>query len=493
MLNIFFIYPNTLFKNIKKYLKNIDKIFIIEEPHFFTKYSFHKQKLLMHRASMKYFFDYLDEKVEYVEYDKVDVLYSKHKNDSIFYFDVLEHSLNHFLKKTFKNLTVYENQTFLESIEDLNNYNETVKNNNYSFTDFYKWNRTRLNIFMDESKPLYGKFSFDTDNRNNFNKDYIEPPPLPLKYYDKKINNYIDEANKYVIKHFKNNFGDLPEKFIYPITHAQALKLLKHFLKHKIQTFGTYQDACSSKITFGSHSLLSSSLNIGLITVNECVVETVKHFNSLKKKEQDSMFNNYEGFMRQLIGWRSYTHLLYYFHGLEMYEMNIFKHEKKLNKSWFEGTTGIDPIDILIKKVIQYAYIHHIERLMYIGNWMLLCNIHPKQVYDWFMITCIDAYDWVMVSNVHGMSQYSLNTNIIKMMTRPYVCSSNYIKNMSDFNTKDEWASVWNDLYYYFLYKNIDYLKKNYFISRQIIHWNNKKKDEKEKIIANSKKYLKLL
>jgi deoxyribodipyrimidine photolyase-related protein len=497
MEDIFFIYPNTLFKNIKDYITSIKKIYVIEEPHFFTNFKFHKQKLILHRASMKYYFDYLkdsyDIKILYVEYHNVKKLYNDNKNNNIYYFDVLDHSLNEQLLKKFKNLTMYENQTFMESINDLNEYNNTIKNNNYRHDDFYKWNRSRLNIFMNNNKPLYGKFSFDSDNRNNFDKNYIEPSIYPKNYYNKNINDYLIEAIKYVKKNFEDNFGEYPDKFIYPITHSQAFQLLKHFLKEKIHSFGSYQDACSKEIMFGSHSLLSSSLNIGLITVSQCVVELVKNFESLTESNKKKLFNNYEGFLRQIIGWRSFTRLLYYFHGKEMFEMNYFKHENTLNKSWYNGTTNIEPIDFLIHKINKYAYIHHIERLMYIGNWMLLCQIHPKKVYEWFMITCIDSYDWVMVSNVHGMSQYALNTNIIKMMTRPYICSSNYIKNMSDFNTQEEWAMIWNNLYYYFLYSNINYLKKNYYISRQIIHWKNKSKEEQNKIIKESKKYLEML
>jgi deoxyribodipyrimidine photolyase-related protein len=170
--------------------------------------------------------------------------------------------------------------------------------------------------------------------------------------------------------------------------------------------------------------------------------------------------------------------------------MNFFNHQRKINKDWYEGTTNIYPIDVLIKKVTKYAYLHHIERLMYIGNWSMISKIHPKEIYKWFMITCIDAYEWVMITNVHGMSQHALDNSVISMMTRPYFSSTNYIKNMSDLNEGKEWQTVWNAVYYNFIYENIDYLKHNYSVARQVRHWNNKTSKEKDELIKIAKKYL---
>ena len=42
--------------------------------------------------------------------------------------------------------------------------------------------------------------------------------------------------------------------------------------------------------------------------------------------------------------------------------------------AWQKGETGIEPIDLTIKKVLETGYCHHIERLMVLGNFMLLCE-----------------------------------------------------------------------------------------------------------------------
>jgi len=168
---------------------------------------------------------------------------------------------------------------------------------------------------------------------------------------------------------------------------------------------------------------------------------------------------------------------------------NLFKsNKKKLPSSWYSQTTNIDIIDDMIYKVKKYAYLHHIERLMIMGNFAFICQIKPSDIYDWFMICFIDAYEWVMIPNVYGMSQYSLTS--ISMMTKPYLSSSNYIKKMSDYK-KEGWFPIWDALYWNFIYTNKDTLKKIYGTAFQVklIEKMDKKKLEDYQKIA--KQYLK--
>jgi deoxyribodipyrimidine photolyase-related protein len=162
---------------------------------------------------------------------------------------------------------------------------------------------------------------------------------------------------------------------------------------------------------------------------------------------------------------------------------------------WYSGHTLIYPIDDIINKVKTYAYAHHIERLMYIGNFALLCKIDPKDIYDWFMICFIDSYEWVMVPNVMGMSQYS--SSEIKMMTRPYFSSSNYIKNMSSYRLNKYskigdyyWNEIWDALYYQFINDNIKILEKIYAVARNVKHWKNKTVKQKKDLLDIANYYL---
>ena len=224
-------------------------------------------------------------------------------------------------------------------------------------------------------------------------------------------------------------------------------------------------------------------MNIGLLTDTEVLEITMPYQNKV-------CIESFEGFIRQIIGWRNYMLYIYITKGEQIRKCNFFNNKNNINREMmWEGTTGILPVDDIINKINNYSYAHHIERLMYLGNYMLLCMINPKDVYTIFMEWTIDAYDWVMVPNVYGMSQYADGGMI---MTRPYLCSSNYILKMSNYK-KDKWCDVLNSLYYNFINKHQKYLKTNYATSRQVAFWNKKSKDEKDKILKDAKDYLKKL
>jgi deoxyribodipyrimidine photolyase-related protein len=168
--------------------------------------------------------------------------------------------------------------------------------------------------------------------------------------------------------------------------------------------------------------------------------------------------------------------------------MNFLNHHNKLNKTWYNGTTGILPVDNVIKKVLDISYAHHIERLMIMGNIMLLMMINPKEVYKWFIeMISIDAYEWVMEPNIYGMSQHSVGT---LMMNRPYYASSNYILRMSNYK-KGEWCNIWNALYYNFINTHKKYLIKNYSTASSVYNLERKDKNERTILFKIADKILK--
>jgi deoxyribodipyrimidine photolyase-related protein len=183
-------------------------------------------------------------------------------------------------------------------------------------------------------------------------------------------------------------------------------------------------------------------------------------------------------------------YVIYLLEGDRIREMNFLKANWKLNKKQYEkfwnATTGIKPIDDAIINIEKYAYVHHIIRLMYLGNFTMMLGINPNSSYQLFMEWTIDAYDWVMVPNVYAMSQHAEGGLV---MTRPYFSSSNYIIKMSDYK-KGEWSDLFDAIYYNFINNNIDYLKKNYATSRQVAHWNKKSAVEKKNIINRVNAYI---
>ena len=463
MTKIFIILPTQLFLN-NPYLNDMDIIYLIEEPYYFNSRPFHRQKLILHRASMKYYYDYLKDKynnkIKYLEFGELSKIKKNKGKDEFYMYDPIDDEMIDKYSKLFK-VIFYDTPAFLETRKDLDEYRNknTNKKNYYHDRSFYKWQRKRLNILMkDEKTPIDNTWSFDKENRNKYDKDYEEGN---IKIYK---NYYVKEATDYVIKHFNDNFGNI-ENFYYPITFEDVSNHLKNFIKNRLETFGKYQDGISQKVVFGSHSVLSPLLNIGLITPDIIIKEVLKYY---KNNENSKLaLITVEAFLRQIIGWRSYVRFIYIYHGKEMIDMNYLNHKNKLPSSWYDNNSNLEIkiIDDMIKKVYEYAYLHHIERLMIMGNIGLLLQINPKELYEWFMICFIDAYEWVMVPNVFGMSQYSL-TNI-SMMTRPYFSSSNYIKKMSDYKN-EKWFKKWDDLYWNLLNKHREIFKKIYSISNQI-------------------------
>ena len=204
----------------------------------------------------------------------------------------------------------------------------------------------------------------------------------------------------------------------------QPKNWLNDFLKNRFFEFGDYEDAIVQKELILNHSLLSPMINSGLLTPSYVVNE----LNDYATKKNIPI-NSFEGIIRQIIGWREFIRGVYVSKGSIERTKNYWGFTKKMPDSFYTASTGIKPVDDSINKVNDNAYLHHIERLMVIGNFMFLCEINPDDVYKWFMELFIDSYDWVMVPNVYGMSQFADGG---LMSTKPYISSSNYIMKMSD-------------------------------------------------------------
>jgi deoxyribodipyrimidine photolyase-related protein len=296
------------------------------------------------------------------------------------------------------------------------------------------WSKKQLKIIPNVK-------SKDKENRNKMPND-IKIPKIPSNNSDEK---YITKGVEFVKKYFDKNNGNT-SNFMFPLTHATAKQWLVFFIKSKAENFGDYQDAISQKNNTLFHSLLSTSINIGLLQPKDVIDEI------LKNKKNISM-NSLEGFIRQLF-WREYQRYCYEYYNFN--NKNYFGNNKKLDKNWYNGTTGILPIDNCIKIGFDTGYLHHIERLMIIGNSMNLYGIHPNEGFKWFMEFSCDSYLWVMHQNVYDMVFFVSGG---KTMRRPYISSSNYILKMSDYK-KDNWCDEWDKLYNDFLKKNKDKLMK---------------------------------
>ncbi len=454
MKSALFIYPHQLYPADQ--LPDVDTIFVIEDKLYFGvddmyPLKLHKQKLILHRASMR---RYVEEvlwptkvNVEYIELDPLlttdDLLKRASKFGQLYVFDPVDDVLT---KRLLRSRREAAPETSLELLDSPNFYLKDREVRDYIeakdehlFANFYQWQRERFNILINTHyKPVGGKWSFDHENRKPLPKDHKLP-----SFEAFGDNQHVKDASHWVQKHFPDNPGGID--FIWPTNHQEAAAWLDDFVENRIDNFGPYEDAISGDAPWVYHSVLSPSINIGLLSPEQVINRALQ-----RHDKRPVPIASLEGFIRQVLGWREYMRGQYVVYGGRMRTQNVFSHNRQLTDNWYNGTLGLPPFDDVAIKLQSHAYAHHIERLMIAGNLMLLCEIHPQEVYKWFSEVCIDSYDWVMVPNVYGMSQFADGGS---MVTKPYVSSSNYIIKMSSYQ-KGDWADVWDGLYWRFIEKH---------------------------------------
>lgn len=488
MSAITLLFPHQLFED-NPAVDPSRNVMLVEETLFFNQYQFHKQKLAFHRASMKFYEDFLRDQgieIEYIEAtdpksdirELVPQLKPKGVRE-IHYIDVSDNWLRNRLtgaaEESGITITEYDSSLFLNSLSQVREYFRDK--DSYYQTDFYIDQRKRRGILVDkDEKPVGGKWSFDAENREKYPKGKEAPAiQFPAE------NRYYDEAERYVEDHFNGNYGQLGQAIRYPVTYGETRDWLQQFLEWRFNEFGDYQDAIVRDEPFLHHSILTPMLNVGLITPQQVVDHTMEY-----AEQKGIPLNTLEGFIRQIMGWREFIRAVYELEGTTERNGNFWGFDRKIPPSFWEGTTGIEPVDVVIKRVLKTGYAHHIERLMVLGNFMLLCEFDPDEVYRWFMELFVDAYDWVMVPNVYGMSQFADGG---LMATKPYISSSNYIRKMSNFG-KGDWEPIWDGLFWRFMHKHRSYFEQNHRV-RMLVSTLARMSDEKLTThLTNADEYL---
>ena len=471
------------------YLKqlNIKHVFMREDMNLCTYEKHHKQKIVLFLSSMRSYRDELKKNKITTEYcelmDYNSMTYEEYlkryldkiKIKKISIWSIEDKWFEKRLKKLEKNgisIEIHDTPMFLTKLNEFEEMCTQRKSPKYKMTDFYINQRKKLGILMKDNKPLGGKWTFDGENRKKIPQNTTPPPLLQFKK-----TNHTKDVTKLVDEVFKKHYGET-KHFNYPTTREQALDNLRHFLNHKFRKFGDYEDSVDERSHLWFHSNLSSSLNIGLITPLD-ILNNIRDLNNIP-------INSYEGFVRQIIGWREFMRCLYHFEGKNMEKSNFFNHQRKIKKSWYTGTTGLDPLDYSIKSTIKHAYSHHIERLMIQVNLMNLCEIKPRDAYKWFMELYIDSSDWVMTPNVYSMGLFA-DGGI--MATKPYICGSNYILKMMNFK-KGPWCDVMDGLYWRFIDKNRAFFKKNPRLNMMVSLFDKMKKVKKDNILSKASEFI---
>lgn len=445
---------------------------LVEDDLLFRHYRFHVQKLVLHRASMRRFATRLRDAGFTVTVIETDADTSSHEHlvdtlrrlapERVSVFEVvddwLEQRTEAACREAEVELEVLDTPNFLTTTAQLREHFDGVgeRGRRARMQHFYTWQRQRLDILVDGEQPVGGRWSFDTENRKKLPRD-VTPPPIDVP----NRHRVVREAIAWVGSEFPDNPG-VADSFVWPTSHDEADAWLQQFLDERLATFGPYEDALSTEHAHLFHSALTPMLNCGLLDPADVVERALD-----AAAEQQVELASIEGFVRQIIGWREYMRAAYLLWGRSMRSRNALGHTRQLGPQWWRGDTGLMPMDLVLTRVLEHGWAHHIERLMVAGNLMALLRVHPEAVFEWFSELFVDAYDWVMVPNVYAMSQFAAGDSIT---TKPYVSGSNYLRKMSDYGTGD-WAEIWDALYWQFVADHADVFAANprsQMIARQL-------------------------
>ncbi|WP_066425224.1 cryptochrome/photolyase family protein [Anabaena sp. 4-3] len=405
--------------------KNVPVIFIESLEHIQTR-AYHQQKLVLVWSAMRHFAEELRLKKYAVTYkiatdfiipltawiqdNHISELRVMTPNDKP--FTQFIHSLDLPCKITF-----ISNNLFLWSTEEFHHW--AKKRKRLLMEDFYREGRRRFQILMDKDKPIGGQWNLDKENRQP-PKGKLNTPPAQWFEPDEITLDVIAQVKSLNIPTYGN-----VEPFRWGVTRQQALQVLNWFIKYRLSNFGTHQDAMVTGEETLWHALISPYLNLGLLQPLEVIqaAETAYHQYQLP-------LNSVEGFIRQVLGWREYMRGVYHFVETEYPDKNWFNHTQPLPEFFWTGETQMNCLHQTFNQIKNTGYAHHIQRLMVLSNFALIAGISPQAVENWFHAVFIDAYDWVMQTNVIGMGLFA-DGGILA--SKPYAASANYINKMSDY------------------------------------------------------------
>ncbi len=402
-------------------------VIFIESHHYTQQRPYHSQKLVLVWSAMRHFAEELRSAGWQVTYEITDnfepALLKWINQNGISELRVMTPNDRPFTQLIENlqldcSLNLIPNNHFLWSKTEFQDWANSRKR--LLMEDFYREGRKRFNILIDENKPIGGQWNFDKQNRRPPKGKLTTPKPLWFE---------PDEITRSVIKEIKTqnlaSYGEI-EPFRWGVTRSNALAVLEHFLTQCLPTFGPYQDAMVTLEETLWHGLISPYLNLGLLTPREVITAAQKAY-----FEQDLELNSVEGFIRQVLGWREYMQGIYHFQDEDYRDLNWFNHHEPLpDFYWRSSQTDMNCLHQVLKQVEKTGYAHHIQRLMVLSNFALIVGVSPQEIEAWFHSAFIDAYDWVMQTNVIGMGQFA-DGGILA--SKPYASSANYINKMSDY------------------------------------------------------------
>ncbi len=363
-----------------------------------------------------------------------------------------------------------DSEHFLLSRDELGRYINAGRHNRME--SFYRKMRQRFDLLMQDGKPLGGQWNFDAENRAALTPSDLAQIPEPLLFA-----NDVSEPLRRLQEHGVRSFGKAEESLLWPVTRAQALELLQYFCTVCLPNFGRFQDAMTGRSRHAwslYHSRLSFALNSKILHPREVIDTAIDRYHAAS---DEISLAQIEGFVRQILGWREYIRAVYWVNMPAYAESNRLQASLDLPAYFWSGETRMNCMRQSLGQSLEFAYAHHIQRLMVIGNFCLLAGIDPDAVDRWYLGVYVDALEWVEMPNTRGMSQFADGGLVA---TKPYCAGANYIGKMSDYCGDCEYdrrqktgagACPFNSLYWDFMVRHRAMLERNPRIGMIYRNW----------------------
>ncbi|WP_072806925.1 cryptochrome/photolyase family protein [Rhodococcoides yunnanense] len=448
-------------------------VLLVESARVLRQRRFHRQKLHLVLSGMRHLAEELGDRATYLRTETYREALEQFGRP-VLVFEPTSHAAERFVERLFREGLVEDvlpTPMFALSRADFAEW--AGNRHQFRMENFYRDQRRRFDVLMKGDDPVDGKWNLDEENREPPPKKQVtlgvDPPWWPTEDdIDARVREDLDSMALDTVG------SDGPRLFA--VTASEARKAVQHFVSYRLQDFGKYEDAVMTEDWTMAHSLLSVPLNLGLLQPLD-VAEAAEQ----AWRDGDASLASVEGFVRQILGWREYVWHLYWHFGPEYLGRNELNAHEPL-PAWFTDLDGDEPIAACLAHTLtelrQRGWVHHIPRLMILGNFALQRGYDPKALTEWFATAFVDGFAWVMPVNVIGMSQHADGGLIA---TKPYASGGAYLNRMTDhcggceYNPKKRLgrdACPFTAGYWAFVHRHRDRLAQNHRTARQVSSMN---------------------
>ena len=465
-----------------------ERVLLVEAESFARKLPYHPHKLTLVFSAMRHFRDDLREAGRDVTYRQTETFadaiaghFESHPDDRLVttepQTDGARERIQSLVADAGGSVEFVPDERFCCSPDQ---FDEWV-GESYRHEDFYRFMRRETGYLVRDGEPVGGEWNYDEQNRETPPEEWApaDPPTFETDETTEAVAEWVETTfdGGYDEPPYGGDWAD-PERFRWPVTRRQAVRALDHFVTHRLADFGPYQDAMHEQEWAMSHSLLSTSLNLGLLLPEEVIERAIAAY-----EDGTAPLNSVEGFVRQVLGWREFLRHVYRREMPELATANQLDASEPLPDLYWTGDTDMACLSDVVDGVRKRGYSHHIERLMILSNFGLIYGVEPAQLNRWFHAGYIDAFHWVTTPNVVEMGLYGAGV----FATKPYAASANYVDKMSDYcgdcpyyktKTTGEGACPFNTLYWDFLDRNEERLRSNHRMGLVYSHLDNKSEEE---------------